>query len=68
MTGEWSWGALAHMCLYLQHLYGEESCRIVWKNETSSHKFRLETHSIIFEPDLAVNDEKKPCTCSTIKK
>ncbi|CAN0161921.1 unnamed protein product [Ascophyllum nodosum] len=69
MTQEWSWGALAHSCLYLQRLYGRESCRILWRNETdSTHHFRLETHSILFEPDLAAHDTSKLCTCDSVEK
>ncbi|CAN0050340.1 unnamed protein product [Ascophyllum nodosum] len=68
MIAEWSWGALAHKCLYLQRLYGLQSCRVVWKNDRDNANFRVETHSIIFEPELAAKDKSKPCTCTGVKK
>ncbi|CAN0256723.1 unnamed protein product [Ectocarpus fasciculatus] len=58
-TGEWAQGALIGTCLYLQRLYGEQSCRF-W----TDNRAHPETN-IIFEPELS-SDENAPCSCTNV--
>lgn len=60
-TFMYEWGAVAlnKSCVYLQRLYGLETCRM----ENSHGK-----HTLLFEPGLARGHDSAPCVCDTVKK
>lgn len=66
MMAEWSWGALADVCLYLQKVYGEKSCEIVWDMPREIQTVPANPHKIVFDPALASGDEDALCSCDTI--
>lgn len=66
MMAEWSWGALANSCLYLQKIYGEKSCEIVWVLPPEKPGVPGSPHKIVFEPRRALGDEDAPCSCDTV--
>ena len=66
MMAEWSWGALANTCLYLQKIYGEKSCEIVWEMPPEFPGVPANPHKIVFEPGRASGNEDAPCSCDTI--
>ena len=66
MMAEWSWGALANVCLYLQKVYGEKSCEIVWDMPPEISAVPANPHKIVFEPARAWGDEDALCSCDTI--
>lgn len=68
MLAEWAWDALAHVCLYLERLYGKSSCSIAWLTKPDHPSMPGYPHSIVFEPALGRNDSTPPlCPCDSIR-